>query len=106
MLPVTLDFRSQLLSLLAIARKIYLQIFVIGTQYQSPQIRRNQASKPQSHVELTTLKALKRLECDVIPDCLAYQDGKQGEDNIDRRLCHLDLESRKAIRGRFLEAFP
>ncbi|KAJ5799843.1 uncharacterized protein N7518_001911 [Penicillium psychrosexuale] len=27
---------------------------------------------PKSHVELTTLKALKKLECDVVPDFLAY----------------------------------
>jgi hypothetical protein len=106
--------------------RIYLQIPIIGTQYQSPQIRRKQAAKPQPHVELTTLKALKKLECDIVPDLLAYQEGKQGEDSIvpggyityvvwDKvpgeplsveEFWGLDLESRQAIRGKFREAFP
>lgn len=41
--------------------RIYLQIPIAGTQYQSPQIRRQQATKPQEHIELATLKALKKL---------------------------------------------
>ncbi|RHZ49219.1 uncharacterized protein CDV56_104980 [Aspergillus thermomutatus] len=106
--------------------RIYLQIPVIGTQYQSPQIRRKQAAKPQPHVELTTLKVLKELECDVVPDLLAYQEGKQGEDSIvpggyityvvwdkvpgeplsAEEFWELDLESRQAIRDKFREAFP
>jgi hypothetical protein len=45
--------------------RIYLQIPVIGTQYLSPQVRGKQATGPQQHVELTALKALKQLECDV-----------------------------------------
>ncbi|KAJ5822575.1 hypothetical protein N7447_004915 [Penicillium robsamsonii] len=59
--------------------QIYLQIPVIGTQYQSPQIRQKQAAKPQQHVELTTLKELKKYECDVIPDLLAYQERESKE---------------------------
>lgn len=106
--------------------RIYLQIPVIGTQYQSPQIRRKQAAKPQPHVELTTLKMLKKLECDVVPDLLAYQEGKHGEDSIvpggfityvvwdkvpgeplsAEEFWKLDLKSRKAIRDKFREAFP
>lgn len=106
--------------------RIYLQIPVIGTQYQSPQIRRKQAAKQQSHVELTALKALKKLECDVVPDLLAYQEGKQGEDSIvpggyityvvwdkvpgeplsAEEFWGLDLESRQAIRDKFRGAFP
>jgi hypothetical protein len=106
--------------------RIYLQIPVIGTQYQSPQIRRKQAAKPQPHVELTTLKALNELRCDVVPELLAYQEGKQGEDSIvpggyityvvwdkvpgeplsKEEFWELDLKSRQAIRDKFREAFP
>lgn len=106
--------------------RIYLQIPVIGTQYQSAQIRRKQAAKPQPHVELTTLKMLKKFECDVVPDLLAYQEGKQGEDSIvpggyityviwdkvpgeplsREEFWELDLESRQAIRDKFREAYP
>lgn len=106
--------------------RIYLQIPIIGTQYQSPQIRQKQAAEPQPHVELTTLKALKKVECDVVPDLLAYQEGKQGEDSIvpggyityvvwdkvpgeslnAEEFWELDLESRQAIRDKFREAFP
>ncbi|GFF76937.1 hypothetical protein IFM60648_04829 [Aspergillus lentulus] len=102
------------------------QIPVIGTQYQSPQIRRTQAANAQPHVELTTLKALKILECDVVPDLLAYQEGKQGEDSTvpgghityvvwdkvpgeplrEEEFWELDLESRQAIRDQFREAYP
>ena len=63
--------------------RIYFQIPIISTLYQSPQIRRTQAAaKPQPHVESTTLKALNELECDVVPDLLAYQEGMQDEDSI------------------------
>jgi hypothetical protein len=106
--------------------RIYLQIPVIGTQYQSPQIRRKQAAQPQAHVELTTLKALKELRCDVVPDLLAYQEGKQDEDSMvpggyityvvwdkvpgeslsEEEFWELDLEPRQAIRDKFREAFP
>ncbi|KAJ5788680.1 hypothetical protein N7457_003670 [Penicillium paradoxum] len=105
--------------------RIYLQIPVIGTRYQSPQIRRKQAAQPQPHVELTTLKALKELGCDVVPDLLAYQEGQQGEDGIvpggyttyivwdkvpgeplSAEFWELDLQSRQAIRDKFREAFP
>lgn len=107
--------------------RVYLQIPVIGTQYQSPQIRRKQAAKPQPHVELTTLKLFKRLECDVVPDLLACQEVKQGEDSTivpggyityvvwdkvsgesldEERFWELDFESRKAIRAKFREFFP
>ncbi|KAJ5808541.1 hypothetical protein N7474_009810 [Penicillium riverlandense] len=97
--------------------RIYLQIPVIDTLYQSPQIRRKQAAKPRQHIELTTLKALKKWDCDV---------GKQGEDSIvpggyityvvwdkvpgeplsPEEFWELDLESRQAIRDKFREAFP
>ena len=106
--------------------RVYLQIPVIGTQYQSPQNRRKQAAKPQQHIELTTLKVFKKLECNVVPDLLACQEGKQGEDSIvprgyityvvwdkvsgesldEERFWVLDFESRKAIRARFREFFP
>lgn len=106
--------------------RIYLQIPVVGTQYQSPQIRPKQTAKPQPHVELTTLKILQKLECDVVPDLLAYQEGKEGEDSIfpggyityvvwnkvpgeplsPEEFWELDLEWRQAIRDRFREAFP
>lgn len=106
--------------------RIYLQIPVVGTQYQTLQIRRKQAAKPQSHVELTALKELKKLGCDVVPDLLAYQEGEQGEDSIvpggyityvvwdkvpgeplnAEEFWELDLESRQAIRIKFREAFP
>lgn len=105
--------------------RIYLQI-VIGTQYQNHQIRRKQAAKPPPHVELTALKALKILECDVVPDLLAYQGGKQGDDSIvpggyityvvwdkvpgeplsAEEFWRLDVESRQAIRDKFRETFP
>jgi hypothetical protein len=62
--------------------RIYLQIPISGTQYQSPQIRRNQATKPLPHTELAALKELKIGRCDVVPELLAYQEGKQGEDSI------------------------
>lgn len=106
--------------------RIYLQIPVTGIQHESRQIRREQAAKPQPHVELTALKALKKLECDVVPDLLAYQEGKQGEDNIvpggyityvvwdkvpgeplnAEEFWQQDLNSRQAIRAKFREAFP
>ncbi|RLL97786.1 hypothetical protein CFD26_106189 [Aspergillus turcosus] len=106
--------------------RIYLQIPVIGTIYQSPQIRRKEAAQPQPHRELTTLKALKELECDVVPDLLAYQEGEQGEDSIvpggyityvvwdkvpgepldAEEFWKLDLGSRQAIRDKFREAYP
>jgi hypothetical protein len=106
--------------------RIYLQIPVIGTLCQSPQIRQKQAAEPQSHVELTTLKALKKMECDVVPGLLSYQEGKQGEDSIvpggyityvvwdkvpgeplnAEEFWELDLKSRKAIRAKFREVFP
>ncbi|KAF7131151.1 hypothetical protein CNMCM5793_004201 [Aspergillus hiratsukae] len=96
------------------------------TQEESPQIRRKEAAKQQPHVELTTLKALKELECDVVPDLLAYGERKQGEDSIvpggyityvvwdkvpgeplnAEEFWKLDLESRQAIRDRFREAYP
>ncbi|CAI7663772.1 unnamed protein product [Penicillium glandicola] len=106
--------------------RIYLQIPISGTQCQSPQIRREQAAKPQPHVELTALKALKRFECDVVPDHLAYQEGKQGEGSIvpggyisyivwnkvhgeplnAEEFWEQDPKSRQAIRDKFREAFP
>lgn len=72
-----------------------------------------------------TLKALKELGCDVVPDLLAYQEGKQGEDSIvpgvyityvvwdkvpgeplnAEEFWKLDLESRQAIRDKFREAY-
>ncbi|KAF4216556.1 hypothetical protein CNMCM8980_001993 [Aspergillus fumigatiaffinis] len=87
--------------------RIYLQIPVIGTQYQSPQIRRKQAAQPQAHVELTTLKALKELRCDIVPDLLAYQEGSKPKIPLsEEQFWELDLESRQAIRDKFREAFP
>ncbi|KAJ5367957.1 uncharacterized protein N7496_007717 [Penicillium cataractarum] len=106
--------------------RIYLQIPILGTQYQSHQVRRDQAAKPQPHMELTTLKALKTSGCDVVPDLLGYQEGQQGEDCIipcgyitfvvwDKvpgeplsadAFWALDLKSRQAIRERFREVFP
>ncbi|CAG8887119.1 unnamed protein product [Penicillium egyptiacum] len=106
--------------------RIYLQIPISGTQYQSSRIRRQQAAEPQLHVELRTLKALKELKCDVVPDLLAHREGKQGEDSIVpggymtyvvwdkvpreplsfQGFWELDLESRKPIRDKFREAFP
>ncbi|KAJ6127117.1 hypothetical protein N7523_002729 [Penicillium sp. IBT 18751x] len=88
-----------------------LHLPLIGTQYQSPQIRRKQAAKPQPHVELMTLKMLKKNECDVVPDLLAYQEGKQGDKVPGEPLSaeefwELDIESRQAIRDKFREAFP
>ncbi|KAJ6102057.1 hypothetical protein N7486_004484 [Penicillium sp. IBT 16267x] len=105
--------------------RIYLQTPVIGTQYQSPQIRRKQASKPRPRRELKTLEALKKLECDVVPDLLACGDGKQGEDSIvpggfityvvwdkvpgeplsAEEFWELDLASRQAIRDKFVKPF-
>ncbi|KAJ5151307.1 uncharacterized protein N7482_010559 [Penicillium canariense] len=90
--------------------RIYLQIPVIGTQYQRHHIQRKQASKPRPHTELTTLKELKKFECDVVPDLLAYQEGKQDEDSVipgdPEDFWELDLESRQAIRDKFREAYP
>ncbi|CAI7652726.1 unnamed protein product [Penicillium crustosum] len=106
--------------------RIYLQIPVAGTQYESRQIRQEQAAKPQPHVELTTLKALKEFECDVVPDLLAYQEGKQSEESIvpggyityvvwdkvpgeplnAEEFWEQDFKSRQAIRNKFREAFP
>lgn len=106
--------------------RIYLQIPVPGTQHESRQIRREQAAKPQPHVELTALKALKEFECDVVPDLLAYQVGEQSEDSIvpggyityvvwdkvpgkplnAEEFWEQDLKSRQAIRNKFRNAFP
>lgn len=62
--------------------RIYLQIPITGTQYRSPQIRRQQAVEAQLHSELTILAALKQSGCEVVPELLAYQNSKQGEDGI------------------------
>ncbi|KAJ5142875.1 uncharacterized protein N7515_001662 [Penicillium bovifimosum] len=106
--------------------RIYLQIPVSGTQYLSAEIRRKRAVKPRPHIELTALKTLKEKGCDVVPDLLAYQDGKQGEDGIvpggyityvvwDKvpgeslspdEFWRLDFEARQAIRDKFREVFP
>lgn len=106
--------------------RIYLQIPFAGTQYQSLQIRRQQAVEPLPHPELTTLKALNKLECDVVPDLLAYREGRQGDDGIvpggyityvvwdkvpgeplrREEFWKLDPQSRQAIRDKFRETFP
>jgi len=105
--------------------RIYLQIPVIGTQYRSRQIRGEQASKPRPRRELRTLEALKILNCDVVPDLLAYGVREQGEDSLvpggfityviwdkvpgeslnAQEFWELDLASRQAIRDKFREAF-
>lgn len=92
--------------------RIYLQIPVAGTQYESRQIRQEQAAKPQPHVELTTLKALKEFECDVVPNLLAYQEGKQSEESIvpgeplnAEEFWEQDFKSRQAIRNKFRKPF-
>lgn len=104
---------------------VYLQIPIIGTQYQSSQNWQKQAAKPQQHIELMTLKVFKQLGCDVVPGLLACQEGKQGEDSIvlggyityvvwnkvsgepldKERFWELDFESRKAIHAKFHEFF-
>lgn len=106
--------------------RIYLQIPISGTQYRSSEIRRKQAADPQSHVELTSLRALSKLRCDVVPKLLGYREGKQAEDGIvpggyityvvweqvpgeplrPEFFWGLDLESRQAIRDKFREAYP
>jgi hypothetical protein len=106
--------------------RIYLQIPTSGTQFRSPQIRQQQADGPRPHLELTTLKTLKKLGCDVVPDLLAYQEGKQGDDGIvpggyityvvwDKvpgeplsleEFWKLDFKSRGEIRAVFRETFP
>jgi hypothetical protein len=72
------------------------------------------------------LKALKKPECDVVPDLLGYQERKQGEDSIvpggyityvvwdkvpgeplsEEEFWELDLKSRQTIRDKFRETFP
>lgn len=106
--------------------RIYLQIPIKGTQYQSSEIRRKQAAGPQSHMELTALRMLQKVKCDVVPSLLGYREGKQAEDGIipggyityvvweqvpgeplsPKGFWGLDLESRQAIRDKFREAFP
>jgi hypothetical protein len=106
--------------------RIYLQIPTSGTLFRSPQIRRQQADGPRPHLELTTLKKLKEMGCDVVPDLLAYQEGKQGDDGIvpggyityvvwdivpgeplsREEFWKLDFKSRGEIRAVFRETFP
>lgn len=106
--------------------RIYLQIPISGTQYQGSKTRGKQAAKPQPHIELTALRALQKLKCDVVPTLLSYREGQQDEDGIvpggyityvvwekvpgeplsPEEFWELDLESRQAIRDTFREAFP
>ena len=70
--------------------RIYLQIPTIGTQFRSPQARRQQANGPRPHRELTTLKALKKMECDVIPGSRSLPREKTRRLRyLSRRLYHL-----------------
>jgi hypothetical protein len=56
--------------------RIYLQIPVSGTHYQSPQIRRKQAAKSPLYLELTSLKELKMSGCDVVSRAPCLPRGK------------------------------
>ncbi|OJJ45681.1 hypothetical protein ASPZODRAFT_143567 [Penicilliopsis zonata CBS 506.65] len=62
--------------------RMYLQIPVIGTEFSNARVRAKQAAPPLSYPELTALKALKKVGCDVVPDLLGYQEGKQDDDGI------------------------
>ncbi|KAF4157219.1 hypothetical protein CNMCM6936_002632 [Aspergillus lentulus] len=88
--------------------------------------KENPSKKAFMRIYLQIPKALKILECDVVPDLLRYQEGKQGEDGIIRGVIslmwsgikshgeplseeefwELDLESRQAICDQFREAYP
>ncbi|CAI7611502.1 unnamed protein product [Penicillium glandicola] len=62
--------------------RIYFQIAITGTEYQRPEVRRQQAAPPRKHPELDVLKDLKQRQCTVVPTLLAYKEGKQADDGI------------------------
>lgn len=105
--------------------RIYLQIPIAGTELLNPGIRAKQAIPPLPHTELSTLKALKKMSCDVVPDLLGNQEGKQGHDGIvpggfityvvwdkvpgdsltEDKFWNLDRQSRDAIRKEFRRVY-
>jgi hypothetical protein len=62
--------------------RIYLQIPIVGTEFQNSRVRAKQAAPPRTHVELSALKDLKGMKCDVVPDLLCYQEQVQDQDGI------------------------
>lgn len=62
--------------------RIYRQIPVIGTEGSKSGVRAQQATPADPYPELETLKALKKLDCDVVPALLGYHQGKQEADDL------------------------
>lgn len=62
--------------------RIYFQIPNPGTEYQQPELLRQQAAPPREHLELQALKDLREQHCDVVLTLLAYIEGKQGSDGL------------------------
>lgn len=62
--------------------RMYHQIPIAGTECLNSGIRANQAVPPIQLPELTALKTLKMMDCNVVPDLLGYQEGQQGQDGI------------------------
>lgn len=105
--------------------RIYAQLPIAGTEWSSPDIRRQQATE-KSIKELMVLKRLKKMGCGVVPDLLGYQEDKQGPDDFvpDGYITYLvwqkvpgesleydkfwamSFRSRKAIRAKFCELYP
>lgn len=105
--------------------RIYLQIPIAGTEFLNPRARAKQAIPPHPHTELSVLKILKQMECDVVPDLLCYQEGVQDQDGIvpggyvthliwdkvpgesldAQMFWSLDFPSRQAIRAQFRNVY-
>ncbi|CRL27745.1 unnamed protein product [Penicillium camemberti] len=71
--------------------RIYFQIPIPGTEYQPPELRRQQGAPPREHLELQALKDLRERHCDMVPTLLAYKEGNQCSDGLvpDGYITHL-----------------
>lgn len=101
--------------------RIYLQVPIIGTEFRPSKARAKQGAPPKPHAELSALKSLKAMNCEVVPDLLCYQEQVQGQDGIvpggyityivwdkvpgeslsPQTFWNLDLASRQEIRSQF-----
>lgn len=62
--------------------RIYQQILIPGTEGAKTSVRALQATTADPYPEFKTLRALKKLGCDVVPDLLGYGQRKQEPDDI------------------------
>lgn len=100
--------------------RIYLQVPIVGTEFQASQVRAKQAAPPKLHAELSALRCLKEMNCDVVPDLLCYQEQVQDQDGIvpggyvtylvwdkvnTQTFWNLDLPSRQAICTQFRNVY-